>query len=285
MFIGLSNSPGNDVGAHVAQVDSLGNMTAERTLDEQGVHDMLYDGDLLIVPGSDPHPDSWAFGNLYTRTAGGVWTKLRNMTNVIHSIGACIHEGELYVGVGAHTGDNQTFQGRVFRSADQGASWSSTLVAYYRVYDVASFDGRLYATTNPTPFQRLYSSTDDGDTWSLVSGVTPALKPRLVVYDGRLFGVTSTGTLFGVAEGNHTINFYTLPETIADNWNVLAVHSSGFYALTGTGDKIYHSEDMGTWNYHCDLESDCVSLTAWDGVGLIVSEKGTAARLLLVPFA
>lgn len=46
-----------------------------------------------------------------------------------------------------------------------------------------------------------------------------------------------------------------------------------------------HSVDMGTWNYHCDLESDCISLTAWDGVGLVVSEKGAAARLLVVPFA
>lgn len=281
LLIGCGNSPGNEAGCQIFRSADGATFAHEFTPSEQGsnVDGQLVGGEWWVC-GQDPS-DDWTLGNIYQRSAAGEWSKIRTLPLTIHALGLWHDGSTLYVAAGAHTGDNATWRGRVLRSSDGGATWAAAEVNNYRCYDVIGFDGRLYAIgydwTGSAYTNDLHMSTDGGATWSKVAGATPALKPRLIAFDGALIGVQSSlAGVFAVAAGG-AVTLHTTPFTIANQWNVLCDGGDGYlYALASNG--VYRSADLITWQSYAAI-SNPISIALWPGVGLMVCDVGLNARL------
>jgi hypothetical protein len=282
LLIGLSNNPGNYDGALITRSTTGNTLTTERTLDEQGAHDMQIVGGRVFVPGADPvePSDEWTLGNLYERSVGGTWTKLRTLPLTIHALGLW-HDGSvLWVGGGMHTGDNVTWKGRVLRSTDDGVTWAAQVdVNNYRIYDVIGHAGKLYATgydwTGSEYTQDLHVSSDGGATWSKVAGVTPAIKPRMIAFGTSLI-VAGETNLYRV-DGSHVVTTYALPFTTASLWNILATDGTNVYALANDG-RVWRSSDLTSWTAYTYVPG-AIAIARWSGVGLMISDSGVNARV------
>jgi hypothetical protein len=282
MIFATGNDPGNQNGSLLVDVDQLGNIVPVYVPVEQGsCIDIASDGSNIVVPGIDP-TESWAFGNIYLNN--GAWSKVRTMTNVIHSLGTCFHNGNLFVATGGHTGDQATFRGYVFKSADLGQSWSSVQVANYRCYDIESFNGNLYVIADESNDPTFYYSDDDGDTWNLINGVVPELSkaPKMVVWNDQLIFLRHTHEIYSIDLLGNVLTNNAPTHVITPTFNMFAVNGVHLYILCT--DRIYRTTDLETWEWYCDLGRRCTGLTVWSGFGLIVSEIGANARLLKVPF-
>lgn len=282
LYIGVGNSPGNEDGACVLSSTDGVTLVSEQELLEQGVHEIHAFGGELYVPGTDPF-EGWDLGILYTRLVDGTWVTQRTLPLTIHSLGCWKDANGLYVVGGMHTGDSVTWKGRVLKSVDDGQTWNAVNVNDYRLYDVIGFDGRLYATgydwTGGAYTQDLHVSADAGATWSKVAGVTPAIKPRLVLHGGDLIGVQSSFTgLFKVAIGGAVIPHST-PFTIANHWNVIESDGSHCYALASDG-RVWRTVNFATWEVYTQVNS-AISIKHWPGHGLMIGDMGTAARVWL----
>lgn len=279
MLFTIGNSPANENGSIVVDVATNGTITFQHVLQEQGAGVVvLDDGINILIPGIDP-TESWDFGNVYVNG-----TKKRTLTNVIHSFGACLHNGFLFVATGVHLGDETTFRGYVFRSNDLGDTWDAPVqVSNYRVYDIVSFNGLLYVIANNFQDPFVAVSDDDGETWDVVNGVIPEALSKMVVWANLLVILSHDGQVATVdISGN--VNNYDPPtymEPINTSWNVFAV--SGTYLYTICNDRLYRTNNLTSWEYYCDLGRPCTGLSVWTGFGIIVSEIGTDARLLKIP--
>ncbi len=280
LFIGAGNSPGNEDGAEIVSSTTGATIVTGCVLDEQGVHDMQAQGSDLWVCGTDP-TDDWTLGNIYHRDAGGTWTKLRTLPLVIHALGLWHDGSTLWVAAGAHTGDNATWKGRVLKSSDGGQTWTVADVNDYRVYDVAGFDGDLYAIghnwTGSGYTQDLHVSADAGNTWSVVAGVQPAIKPRLMLHGGALFGVLSTRLGIFKVEAGGIVTAYSTPFMIVDQWNVLESDGTYLYAIDVDG-VIWRSSDLAVWTAYTRVPN-AVALRWWAGTGLMIGDTGVSARV------
>jgi len=280
LFIGAGNSPGNEDGAAVLSSADGVTIVSGRVLNEQGVHDAHVQGSDLWVCGTDPS-DDWTLGNLYHRDAGGAWTKLRTLPLTIHALG-CWHDGAaLWVCGGMHTGDSATWKGRILKSLDSGATWSTVDVNNYRLYDVIGFDGKLYVVGHD--FTGVYSqdlhSSVDGVAWSKVAGVSPAIKARLALHGTLLVGVQSSlAGLFTVSAGG-AVTLRATSFTLADHWNVLDSDGVYLYALDVTG-GVWRTTDFVTWTLYARV-AGAISIKWWAGHGLMIGDMGTAARVWL----
>ena len=162
MIITLGNEPSGQDGAIICGLLADGSLSHEFTMSEQGSHNtpvFMPTGEVVIGGADASLGDDWAFGNIYVKDDSG-WKKKRTLPNVLHVFGQTTHDGKLYVGTGSHTGDNETFEGRVFWSDDIGETWESSYVGYYRVRDLISFSGKLYATCHEPPSFTFYCSND-----------------------------------------------------------------------------------------------------------------------------
>lgn len=287
MVLSLSNSPGNNNGGMLAVLDSNDNLTAEYAVNEQGVHDIRIIDDDLFVVGTDPL-DDWTYGNLYRRQ-NGAWEKIRTMPNVIHALTA-IKDGDDYlIGVGAHTGDNQTWSGRIYKSSDlQNWTWQELGVTItgnyytYRVMELAKHGDLFYATVMwPINSTRLLSSAD-GQIWTVViDDIThsPAINARYVTHGDYLCMLNQS--LFEIVafdlEGTYTL--IGLPSVNAsDRFNVLASDGVYLYVLGNQGD-IWRTEDLATWVLYSHVDN-AISLGYWPSQNcLVVSDVGTQAKL------
>lgn len=276
IFIGAGNSPGNEDGACII-LDS----TREIVLDEQGVHDIHNQNGELWVCGTDPVEPSneWTLGNLYHRSVSGTWTKHRTLPLTIHALGF-YHDGTKMVVVGGmHTGDNVTWKGRVLTSTD-AENWTAVDVNNYRLYDVIK-NNYWYAIgydwTGVGYTQDLHYSLD-GNTWPKVSGVSPALKPRLILHGDGVYGaVNSLTSIFKVV--GTTVTTYALSFTLSPHWNVLESDGTYFYALSNNG-VIYRTSDFTTWSMYTSV-ANAISIKHWSGHGLLISDIGVNAKMWL----
>lgn len=279
LLIGLSNFPADTNGALVTRTTDGSTFTIERVLDEQGVHDMQMVGDRLFVPGTDP-TDDWTLGNLYERSALGIWTKRRTMPNVLHSFGLW-HDGtNLFVATGAHTGDNATWRGKVLSSVDDGATWAAQVdVNSYRILDAIGHGAKLYAIgydwTGTQYTQDLHVSADGGATWSKVAGVTPVKRPRMIALGTSLL-VAGSSTLYQI-DASHAVTTHSLPFTVPDLYNVMVTDGSSVYVIDSSG-YVWRSSDLSNWTRYTYV-ANAISLCWWAGVGLMIADAGLNARI------
>jgi hypothetical protein len=185
LFIGLSaDLPASGDGALLSKY-SNGNLTAilnsngTNPIYEQGMHTMFYDGNTIYIPGTDPM-DDWTLGNLYTYIPNQEIIKHRTIENGLHGLGILVEGNTIYMGTGSHTGDNITWEGRLYKSTDGGENWTYSVFSNYRLWNLSRFSGDLYGLgieidaggwQNPI-FRK---SQDNGQTWETISG--PSIIP------------------------------------------------------------------------------------------------------------
>ncbi|MFH1633710.1 MAG: sialidase family protein, partial [Chloroflexota bacterium] len=176
LYIGLGSArPAEDSGdgAYFAKFDGT-NLTGIDEPNEQGFHEMIYDGSLVHIACTDPmSPDDWTAGNHYTYSPGGAFTKYRDaasgLKNVYHTWGLWKSDSTLYAAVSAHEGDNTTFVGQIFTSTNNGYTWTLTSdLGGYRAYDIIGFDDDLYAIHNDVlgGVLTMTKNTDGGINWT-----------------------------------------------------------------------------------------------------------------------
>lgn len=283
LLLALGNDPANENGAVLLRSADGTNFAAETVLSEQGVADCQLIGDgRLFVAGIDPYED-WTLGNIYERSAGGAWTKRRTLPNTIHCFGLWHSGSALYAAVGAHTGDNATWRGRVLKSMDDGATWAQSAdVNQYRIFDVMWLGGELYATgvdwTGVYEYE-LYRSADDGQTWQTLA---PAVgtRPRLAAWRGKIYAVGyDYQSLIEIGAGG-ALTTYVLPFTIKTQWNVLTVDGNDrLNVLSSIG--LWRSDDLVHWTFVAS--GAWISAAYWPAAGAVmVSESGLPARVMMI---
>lgn len=286
MIITGGNRAADEDGAAAYNLEN-GILTHEYTLDEQGSNDVLvFSTGETIIGGTDPTQD-WSFGNIYTKQSG-VWSMKRTLPNVIHTWGACEHNGLLYVATSGHIGDNTTWEGKVFWSNDFGDTWvGSSVVSDYRVYDVQSFNGDLWASASDlSSSQSLQRSIDNGLSWTTFPGVIPRYRHRLGIYLNQLLVVNFTldsisliDTLDNVVNINFPSGF-----SVVNEYNVVCVNGTDLYVLGGIGSNKVYKYNGTIWSYHCDIGVPCVSLLNFDSEFMIASSMGTDATIYRIGY-
>ena len=278
LFGGLGNLPAGSDGGCVARVAPDGTVTVEYQLSEQGCHDMHLHNGKLYIPGTDP-TDDWTLGNIYIRDAEGAWTKLRTLPLVIHTWGLC-HDalGRLWAATGAHTGDNVTWAGNLYRSDDDGMTWGAPItLSNYRMFDVALLDTVLYALAlTVSNVTQLWRSADDGDTWQQVVGVTPTFYQRLIEHNGKLHCLRSDGFAVLAISPDGSVETIVQPERCTD---------MPFSTLASSGTNLYFLDRYGAiWNALTGVQVSAVpgaiSIGYWPSQAcLIASTAGAQAAL------
>jgi hypothetical protein len=279
LMIGLGNNPCDSNGALVVSSSDGINLVAEHVLDEQGITDfqVLQDGRMLVA-GVDPY-DAWSLGNLYWRSADGIWTKQRTQPNTVHTFGMWYSSPDLWVCGGMHTGDGLTTKGRVLHSADAGATWDKQVdVNDFRLYDVIGHAGRLYATgLDSDRVEYLYASCDSGMTWSTVLNSTPRSRSRMIEFKQKLlvFGVHQD---LHCIDESHAVASLDLPFIIlADCYNSATTDGEFVYAIAYDG-TIWRSSDLISWSCYTYVPN-VLALCWWPGMGLMISDRGLSARV------
>ena len=169
-----------------------------------------------------------------TRDGGGVWTPLGGLrVSVATAFGFDrTQPGATYAG---------TAQG-LFKTTDDGATWTSTGLGPQRVYAIADQTG-----TTPAIFVAadggLYRSRDHGDNWSRISqypfvtAVAVTQASPAIVYAGMGFPASIQKSVDG---GNTWID-----TGLAGPVQLFAVSGSTVYALTNAG--LFRSSAGGAW--------------------------------------
>ena len=290
LFAGIGNRPADNDGALIVKITTAGVVTLEKKLDEQGVHEMrLHDGKLYVLGTDAALGDDWTYGNVYVRSAAGVWTKRRTLPNVLHVLSQCwtaTTAGTWYVGTGAHTGDNSTWMGYVYKSADDGATWTKLTaeVTDYRVYNLSYFRSRLYAggmtqAQYAANAANIYTSIDDGETW-VDSAQTIRARPRWIEFGGNIVAAGLAGTTIVIIDAAGAITEPSLPFTLnLANYevNVFASDGTNLFAIGTT--KVWSTTDLVTW-VEVATVANSVGIGYWANQdAVLVCSKGTTAAV------
>lgn len=286
LFFGAGNEPAGSDGAVIARVDSVGVVTSEHSLDEQGCHDMHLHAGKIYVAGTDP-TDDWTFGNIYIRGTDGAWVKRRTLPLTIHTWGLCHDgDGQLWAGVGAHAGDNATWEGRVLMSEDDGLTWGGNIkLNDYRIYDVLWHNGHYYAvgyhwTGSQYQYQLWHSL--DGTDWQLVAGAQPYRLQRLVAHGDVVVTVNYALNQLLAIDGE-SVSSYALPATYRSVMlNGLVSVDANLYLVDAIG-QIWQTSDLQNWTQYSYIPN-AISLGAWPSQAcLVASEVGVSAKLWKIP--
>lgn len=283
-----SNSPGNENGASFHEFAS-GVVTNSYKLLEQGAHDMSIDpSGNIIIAGTDP-TESWALGNVYRLPNGSsTVTKVRTLPNVLHTLGVTNNVGgtEIWVATGAHAGDSKTWQGRVFRSVDNGATWDlNELVTSYRVYDLLFHQASagLFAIGTSYGLQTQLYKRGGLSSWSVVSGVYPDIKSRLV-YEGttgKLIVMKSDRKSVYLIDNLDAVTTLNLPYRAIASWHPMTVGADTILYVATEDGNVWKCADLSspTWELHTQM-SEIANIFCTPGdATLYMSTKGAGAQL------
>ncbi len=152
IFIGAGNS--NNIGpapnagrVPVFSFDPKTNaFTHEYTVAEEQIDRFRVIGDTLYIPGHDA-TQKWDFGNFYTRTKAGEWTKYRTIPNALHVYDIALHHHTLFAALGLYNISGvgiSTSEGELMSVQNLGLS-PSRVYSFLKVADV------LYACKSFTP--------------------------------------------------------------------------------------------------------------------------------------
>lgn len=310
LYIGLGSArPAESNGAYFAKLitntTSL-SLTGIAEPHEQGFHEMIDDGSLIHIAGTDPitPTDGWDAGNHYTYSPGGSFTKYRDaddgLTNVIHTWGLWKSGSALYAAVGAHAGDKTTYMGQIFTSTNNGLTWTyKSDLGGYRAYDIIGFDNDLYAIHNDTlgGVLTMSKSTDDGSNWSAV--ITDSVRRvHMVEFDNQLIAVSFDRKYLYTINITDTVTTHTLPSgylvgaTYSDkpaytDYNVMAVAKGYLYLIAEKPSStepaeqaIIRTQNLSSWERMVHTDTLMISLSYWSNKNwLVIATPGTNAKL------
>jgi hypothetical protein len=232
LYIGLGSARPADTGdgAYFAKLITNTSLISIAEPDEQGFHEMIYDGSLIHIAGTDPVESSNEHdaGNHYTYSPGDTSiTKYRRDTtddgleNVYHTWGLWKSSPTtLYAAVSAHNGSDpltctygSTCMGQIFTSTNNGLTWTKKSdLGGYRAYDIIGFDGDLYAIHNDAlgGVLTMSKSIDSGANWSAV--ITNSVRRvHMVEFDSQLIAVSFDRKYLHTINITGTVTTYTLP--------------------------------------------------------------------------
>lgn len=305
LYIGLGTArAGESDGAYLARFDGS-NLHGIGNLDEQGVHEMIWDGSLVHIAGSDPIDDHTA-GNHYTYNPHESLTKYRNaangLPNVVHSWGLWHVEETLYEAASTYNNcDSGESCGQIFSSTDNGETWTKKSdLGEYRAYDVFGFNGNLYAIYNDEykdPLT-LAKSTDDGETWNDIPILHEDVhRVHILEFKNKLLVVSWDRTKIYALDTNDNISTYTLPssykvgasysETHYTDYNLMAVADGYLYLIVEEQNVAKHTivrtNDLINWKWTVNTNEKLTSLSYWEKKNwLVTSTTGSNAKLLKV---
>ena len=155
LYIGLGDSSNDGPSPNAGPVPVLayepvsGRFSQETELPEEQVDRFYQQAGELWTPGADPR-QSWRWGNVYRRDAGGAWRKFRTLPSTIHIHALAWHRGHLFAGVTAsdvvpETIGQERWGSAVARSDDGAEHWRLLPLGGWRILDFLSVRGRLYA--------------------------------------------------------------------------------------------------------------------------------------------
>ncbi|MEA3396493.1 MAG: hypothetical protein U9R05_03430 [Chloroflexota bacterium] len=310
LYIGLGSArPAESNGAYFAKfiTDTTTGLTGIAEPHEQGFHEMIYDGSLIHIAGTDPitPTDGWDAGNHYTHSLGSTSiTKYRDATNglknVIHTWGLWKSGSTLYAAVSSHTGTFITYTGQIFTSTNNGLTWThKSDLGGYRAYDIIGFDGDLYAIYNDAlgGVLTMTKSADGGATWSDI--ITDSVRRvHMVEFDSQLIAANFDREYLYTINITGTVTTHTLPTgyrvgaTYSDkpaytDYNVMAVAKGYLYLIaekqSPKEQAIIRTSNLSSWERMVHTDTLMISLSYWANEDwLVVATPGTDAKLLKV---
>lgn len=249
---------------HIPFLVETKNIYENETVDMAGVSAGTWTSKTSTVAGDYPFflaefeselYGSMASGKLYKWNGTNAWTLVAAVLGSQYCRCLAVHDGVLYGGT--HT------EGKLYRLNAAKNAWevvAAQLGGYpVTIYELASFDGDLYAATNKG---QLYRFT--GSAWEVAADVlnSQAVIVSLAVYDDRLYGGTSAGgRLFrlNVAK-NAWEQMAGQYESETAIYNLL-VHDDGggdaLYGDTNTG-ILLKWDDSSAWTLMADATADGV---------------------------
>jgi hypothetical protein len=302
LYIGWGTArPAESDGALIARYDgrTLGSIGA---LTEQGVHEMLWDGEVLHIAGTDPCcPDGWEAGNHYTYRPLGSLVKYRDAANglrhVLHTWGLWLStEGVLYAAVSSEASTISAAQ--LFSSRSSGVDWSLiATVGGDRAYDVIGAHGRLYVLYSDVeegPI-RLLARNDGEQAWTSVMA-DEVQRTRLTLFEDRVLAVSRDRQAIFAIRPNEVLRYelppgFRLGNSYADSlsygdYHLLAVAEGYLYALCeptepGVVDSVVlRTQDLREWQTVTSSDQALVSLSYWEAQkALILGSRGLSASL------
>lgn len=307
LYVGISAGlPAEKDGALLAKYSNniltpILNVNGSNVFLEQGMHNISYDGTKMYIPGTDPIED-WTKGNLYTYIPGQDIIKHRKMENVLHGLSTLIEDNTIYVGTGAHTGDNKTWEGRLYKSTDGGENWAYSIFSNYRLWHLVRFKGDMYGSglgvdANGWQYVIFKKSVDNGQTWQEIGTFKPYYRTRLIEFNGLLVnkwygsseylwkydGINDPEKM-QLPRGYFAFGDYALNAMTTDShgyFYMLAKRSvdGGGYS-NGVDNIILRTNDLQNWQLVADLRVEPFSLAYWPATDqLIVGTNGDNAKL------
>ena len=251
----------------------------------------------LYIAGTDPCcNDDWTKGNVYTYIPGSTIITHRTMQNVLHTLGLYVDplDNTIYAATGAHIGDNKTWVGQVFKSIDQGVSWSNPVtLSDYRVWDIIGFNGKLYAIAVGTwNDSRLVESIDNGANWKALGEWNQIHnKPRFIIYKDRLIAAGGYLNSLVTIDKSDKIISHLLPGAIIPNptwYNIFAVDNQNYLYMIAQGNRIIRTNDLTTWYEVSTISTNnkLISLAYWPEKNLlVVTDQGENSKIWSIDLA
>jgi hypothetical protein len=219
--------------------------------DEEAIEKFHVYGDVLYAPGIDA-TQSWDFGNVYSKTWGGTWTKRRTIPRAGHVFDLAVRDNML---VASALTDRPEDMGCIFTSVDDGESWQRCYQMPPGVADPLAYgslfvlNGQFYATT---AHHGCYVLKDE--TWAAVACL-PNPRPRIgqhVIFRDMAVMIPHWRDVRQWPE----LYFFNGTEqwSVGFRWAVRDAVASpqGLYVLTGT------SSGHGAIHFASDLTCHCV---------------------------
>lgn len=137
----------------------------------------------------------------------------------------------------------------IIRSEDDGTTWQKTISGQYTVLWNFLLDpsGNIYASIGANDDLYIYRSTDNGNSWDLISEIETVFVSMAITSHGLLFGAArwEPAGIYRSSDGGVSWNLVGLDSI--DVRSIVINSNNIIYAAT-YGDGIFHSVDNGsTW--------------------------------------
>jgi hypothetical protein len=184
----------------------------------------------LKVSGSFLVAGTYGGGTFRTQDNGSTWIKVTDGLLNTNVNALAVSDTILFAG---------TFGG-VYRSVNNGTSWSPTGLWYNNLVQAMAVSGKtLIAGSRNGP----YLSTDTGASWTAITtGLSNLSITAVAISDTNLFAGTETGLYRAPRNGAR----WTAINSGLANTNISKLFLNGSYLLAGTSNGVFLSSNSGT---------------------------------------